>query len=161
MKTNLLNKDPLTPGTCEWCGSFCELDDACCSLSCEAQLNRLEATQGRLVLRVLKRWRKHSGRKGSPGEGAFSEITQHVDRFLRNDRLRREKHQQDRRTEEAAAKAKKAAPKPTGRVESSSVAPNPPEEDWMAREGRLAQYGDLDGGAPQSEDSSKRGFQPK
>ena len=126
MKTNLLNKDPLFPGTCEWCGKVCELEDSCCSLSCEAQLNRLEATQGRIVLRVLKRWRKHSGRKGSPGEGAFSEITQHADRFLRNDRLRREKHQQQRRNEEAAAKAPK--PKPSGRIESASVAPNPP--DW-------------------------------
>lgn len=35
------------------------------------------------------------------------------------------------------------------------------EEDWMAREGRLAQYGDLDGGLPQSEDHSRRGFEPR
>lgn len=35
------------------------------------------------------------------------------------------------------------------------------EEHWMAREGRLAQYGDLDGGLPQSEDHSRRGFEPR
>ena len=43
--------------------------------------------------------------------------------------------------------------------------PEPPEcrgqEDWMAREGRLAQYGDLDVGLPNSLDHSKRGFDPK
>ncbi|UUV43240.1 hypothetical protein RCCWILLIS_68 [Rhodobacter phage RcCWillis] len=41
----------------------------------------------------------------------------------------------------------------------------PPEcgadEDWIAREGRLAQYGDLDAGVPNNSDPSKRGFYPK
>ena len=46
MKTTILDKTPLTPGCCEWCGNLCELEDVACCLSCEAQLNRLEAAQG-------------------------------------------------------------------------------------------------------------------
>lgn len=37
----------------------------------------------------------------------------------------------------------------------------PEFEDWLAREGRLAQYGDLDGGIEQHLDPGKRGFVPK
>lgn len=107
MKTNLMDKTPLTPGTCEWCGQLCEEDDVACSLSCEAQLNRLEAAQGKIVLRVLKRWRKHRGRKGTPGEGAMTEAATIVDRFLRNDRERREYYGAERR-QKAAQEAEKA-----------------------------------------------------
>ena len=101
MKTNLIEKEPLTPGTCEWCGKPCEPEDAACSLSCEAQLARLEATQGKAVLRILKKWRKHRGRKGTPGEGAMSEAAALVDRFLKADRLRREEAGRKRRLAEA------------------------------------------------------------
>ena len=107
MKTNLMDKTPLTPGVCEWCGQLCEEDDVACSLTCEAQLNRLEAAQGKIVLRVLKRWRKHRGRKGTPGEGAMTEAAGLVDRFLKNDRVRREYMGAERRMEEAKAKAEK------------------------------------------------------
>lgn len=115
MRTNILDKEPLTPGTCEWCGKDCEMEDACCSLTCEAQLARLEAAQGRIILRHLKKWRKHRGRKGTPGEGAMTEIAAMTDKFLKNDRLRRESEGAKRRQAEAEAKAKAAAEKPDGR----------------------------------------------
>ena len=102
MKTNALDKDPITPGTCEWCGKICEMEDVACCLSCEAQLHRLEAAQGRLIVRTLKRWRKYRGSKGTPGEGAMTEVAKLVDGFLRTDRLRRERFQAARRE---AAKA--------------------------------------------------------
>ena len=112
MKTNMLDKTPLTPGSCEWCGNLCEMEDVACCLSCEAQLNRLEATQGWIILRHLKRWRKHRGRAGTPGEGAMSEITALMDRFLKGDRIRREKLQAEKRAAAAGKAASKiAAPK--------------------------------------------------
>lgn len=105
MKTNLIDNTPLTPGTCEWCGKLCEEEDTACSLSCEAQLLRLEAAQGRAVLRTLKRWRKHRGRKDTPGQGAIGEVAALVDRFLKTDRMRREELSYKRRQKEAAVKA--------------------------------------------------------
>ena len=133
MKTTMLDNKPMTPGTCEWCGNDCNPAGAACSLSCEAQMHRLEAVQGRMVLRILKRWRMHSGRKGSPGEGAFSEVTAMVDRFRRNDRLRREEMGQQRRQQavlDAAATSTKAKPKKTPPVPAQTAAPvvNQPEE---------------------------------
>lgn len=106
MKTNVMERDPLTPGSCEWCGKPCELEDAACSLSCEAMLHRLEATQGRLILRALKRWRKspnHAARNA-----AISEIVPRIDRFLTTDRLRREELAAQRRRAEAKAKERAA-----------------------------------------------------
>ena len=129
MKTNLLDTKPITPGTCEWCGKDCELEDTACSLSCEAQMRRLEAVQGRTVLRVLKLWRKHSGRKGSPGEGAFSEVTATVDRFLRTDRTRREEAGQQRRQKAAedAANKVKTPKKGAGRTQTAAPLVDQPE----------------------------------
>ena len=132
MKTNALDKTPLTPGTCEWCGKNCELEDVACSLSCEAQLHRVEAVQGRMILRTLKRWRKHRGAKGSPGEGAITEVAQMVDAFLKNDRQRREAHQNQQRREAAQREAEAKAPKPPRKApmarSSASPALSEPEE---------------------------------
>lgn len=127
MKTTLTNDEPLTPGYCEWCGNVTELENTACSLTCEAQLRRLDAQQGRAVLRVLKKWRKHRGRKGTPGEGAMTETAVMVDRFLKNDRRRREEMQ-------AQARAKAAAPPPEKkgkRVVAQTAAPvtNQPEDE--------------------------------
>lgn len=108
MRTSMLDTEPLAPGTCEWCGKDCELEDAACSLSCEAQLVRLEAAQGRLVIRTMKKWRKHRGRKGTPGEGAISEVATLVDGFNKQDRLRREKLSARRRRVQAEIDAKRA-----------------------------------------------------
>ena len=128
MKTNMLDKMPLTPGNCEWCGNLCEMEDVACCLSCEAQLNRLEATQGRIVLRHLKRWRKHRGRAGTPGEGAMSEVTALTDRFLKGDRIRREKLQAAKRAAAAGQAASKiAAPKDPAPQTAAPVV-NQPEE---------------------------------
>lgn len=150
MKTTMLNTTPITPGTCEWCGKNCELEDTACSLSCEALMRRQEAVQGRMVLRVLKLWRKHSGRKGSPGEGAFSQVTAMTDRFLRTDRQRREEMGAQRRQKEAEEKNKVKAPKKgAGQTQTAAPLVDQPE------------VGDLDGGAPNHDDPSKRGFNPK
>ena len=110
MQTNALLKEPLTPGSCEWCGKICELEDVACSLSCEAQIHRLEAVQGRAVLRGLKRWRKHRGARGTAGEGLLTEISLIVDSFMRGDRERREAHQRNQRSA-AAKEAREAADK--------------------------------------------------
>jgi len=127
MKTNMLDKTPLTPGNCEWCGNLCEVEDVACCLSCEAQLNRLEAVQGRIVLRHLKRWRKFRGRAGTPGEGAMSEVTQMTDRFLKGDRIRREKLQAAKRANATGDVAIKIAA-PTGRTETAAPVTSQPEE---------------------------------
>lgn len=127
MKTNMLDKSPLAPGCCEWCGNLCELDDVACCLSCEAQLNSLEAAQGRIVLRALKRWRKHRGRAGTPGEGAMSEVAALTDRFLKTDRIRREKLQAAKRANATGGvKIKIAAP--GGRTETAAPLTSQPEE---------------------------------
>ena len=109
MQTNALLKEPLTPGTCEWCGKVCEMEDVACSLSCEAQLHRLEAIQGRAVLRGLKRWRRYRGARGTAGEGLLTEISALVDTFLRTDRERREAHQQP-----SGQRGREARPGPQG-----------------------------------------------
>ena len=127
MKTNMLDKTPLTPGCCEWCGNTCELDDVACCLSCEAQLNRLEAAQGRIVLRVLKRWRKHRGRAGTPGEGALSEVASITDRFLKSDRIRREKLQAEKRSAAAGEAASKVRARP-GPTQTAAPVTNQPDE---------------------------------
>jgi len=131
----MLDTKPITPGTCEWCGKDCELEDAACSLSCEAQLLRLEAVQGRIVLRTLKLWRKHRGRKDTPGQGAMTEIAALVDRFLRTDRLRREEMGQQRRQRSAvdvaaAATKVKSESVPPARTQSAAPLVDRPEEPF-------------------------------
>lgn len=96
MRTSVLKRDPLFPGICEVCGKPCELEDAVCGITCEAELGRREREQGREVLRLLKRWRRYRGRKGTPGEGAISQVAETVDRFLRLDRERRDTLTQQR-----------------------------------------------------------------
>lgn len=131
MKTTMLDKTPLTPGCCEWCGNVCELEDVACCLSCEAQLNRLEAAQGRILLRVLKRWRKHYGRKDTPGQGAMTEATQITDRFLKLDRLRREKLQSEKRAAaagQASSKIKARGGEPTQTAAPVTDQPDEQEE---------------------------------
>lgn len=152
MKTSMLDVTPLTPGTCEWCGKNCELENTACSLSCEAQLRRLEAAQGLMVIRALKGWRRspnHAARNE-----AIAKIVPMVDGFLRTDRERRERAGAARRQKEAeAARAKaaqdEAALDGTGATQTSAPVTNQPE------------VGDLDGGFPQGHDANKRGFAPK
>lgn len=130
MQTNALLKTPLTPGICEWCGNPCEVEDVACSLSCEAQIHRVEALQGRAVLRGLKRWRKYRGARGSAGEGLLTEISLLVDAFSRADRERREKHQLNKRREAAAAEAKVKA---DAELPLQTAAPVSTQPDWRDR----------------------------
>lgn len=103
----MLEKEPLTPGCCEWCGKDTEPGQWACSLTCESLLHRLEATQGRLVIRALKRWRmspNHAARNE-----AIANIVPRVDKFLKTDRKRREAFQHERRAKAEAEKAAKMA----------------------------------------------------
>lgn len=107
MKMLMPHVEPLLVGVCEWCGKECDEEDTACCISCEAQLARLEANQGRKVLRLLKKWRlkpNHDNRNA-----AVSEVSALVDKFNRIDRVRREEAGAARRRaeEEAAAKEKK------------------------------------------------------
>ncbi len=108
LRSTFLHLDPLTPGTCEWCGKDCDPVDAFCCVSCEAQNRRLESAQGLLVIRALKQWRRHRGRKGTPGEGQITEVAALVDRFTKADRRRREKMAEQRRLDETTTKEKGA-----------------------------------------------------
>lgn len=112
MKTSMLNLTPVHPGTCEWCGKLCELEDSACSLACEAKVNQLDAVQGRAVLRALKLWRKHRGRKGTPGEGKMTDVANMIDGFLKNDRKRRLFLTNQRAEAEAKAAETPAPPLP-------------------------------------------------
>ena len=99
LSLNILAKESLTPGFCEHCGTALPegVADSCCSLPCEAQLNRLEALQGRAIIRELKRWRmkpNHAARNA-----AIAEIVPRVDKFLSYDQRRREIAAEERRTE--------------------------------------------------------------
>ncbi len=152
MRTSMLDTKPITPGTCEWCGKDCELEDSACSLSCEAQMVRLEAVQGRMVLRTLKVWRKHRGRKDTPGQGAMTEVAAMVDGFLRTDRLRREEACAKRRAKVAVKEISEANAPALARLASVQTAA--PVVDQP-------EVGDLGGGVPNHDDPTKRGFTPR
>lgn len=122
MKTTLLDKDPLIPGTCEWCGKDCELEDTCCSLSCEAQLHRIEAVQGRMLIRAIKRWRikpNHAGRTDM-----LRELQSKVDRMLRTDRRRRETFGAERRDLAEALKQQEATKTKKPEPDTEKESPN-------------------------------------
>jgi predicted nucleic acid-binding Zn ribbon protein len=99
VKTSLTNRVPITPGTCEVCGKPCELEDAACSIPCEAALARREREQGKEIIRLAKLWRKHRGRKGTPGEGALTRIASAVDAMLQADRTNLKKLRTQRELE--------------------------------------------------------------
>ena len=154
MRTTMLKTVPLTPGTCEWCGKDCELEDMACSLSCEALIRREEAAQGMLVIRSLKAWRRkpnHAARNA-----AIAEIVPVIDRFLSNDRKRREEAAAKRRQQAADAAAKAAKGKAP---EAPQDAPTAPQTAAPVID--QPEVGDLDGGLPQSHDANRRGFDPK
>jgi len=96
--SNMLDAKPMLNGTCEYCGADCDPMQATCSLTCEAQLRRLEAAQGRLVIRHMKRWRL--SRTHESRNAMMALVTPTVDRFLRNDQARREKANAERRASE-------------------------------------------------------------
>lgn len=113
LSNNFVARDPLTPGTCEVCGKPCELTDATCSLACEAILHKREMKQGRELVRELKLWRKHRGRKGTPGEGGMTRIAARVDAMLKEDRAARETRIAARKEAETQKEEADAVPTPT------------------------------------------------
>lgn len=85
---------PLTPGLCDWCG--CKVGRApsgvqrsYCSPECRVSYNNQLAKEGKAVMQMLRLWRKHRGRKGTPGEGKISDIAHRVDGFLAADAERK------------------------------------------------------------------------
>ncbi len=104
LRSTVLNTEPLTPGICEWCGQDTDPVNAYCCLTCEAQGTRLEAVQGRMVVRAMKVWRRYRGAKESPGAEGFAKVCELIDRFNRSDRLRREEMGRQRRAKEAEEK---------------------------------------------------------
>lgn len=107
MDNPLFNSKPLLNGTCEWCGVDIDPLNSTCSLRCEAQLRRLEAAQGRIIIRAVKRWRL--GPNHAARNEMLAELTDKTTRFLRQDRLRREDAQQARR--QAVKDAEMAEPR--------------------------------------------------
>lgn len=95
--TSFLKLQPLLVGVCEWCGKSCSDMDATCSLTCEAQVARLEADRGRRIVRTLMRWRRSRGRKGTEGEGQLMAISKTIDRYLKIDQQRRQTETENRR----------------------------------------------------------------
>lgn len=81
---------PLKPGRCDWCGNRPPRGRAYCGPACRVSYNNALAAQGKAVMQLLKHWRAHRGRKGTPGEGVLSEVAHRVDQILREDRERRE-----------------------------------------------------------------------
>lgn len=118
LRSTVLNTEPLTPGICEWCGVDTDPVNAYCGLSCEAQGTRLEAVQGRMVVRAMKLWRRHRGAKDTPGAEGFAKVCELVDRFNKADRLRREELGRQRRAKAAEEKANADKPS-TGRPAAS------------------------------------------
>lgn len=96
MTSTLLPDRPLRPGTCEWCGAACKPEDTTCGIACEAKLVRHEKATGRAVLRAMKEWRMHRGRKGTPGEGAMGRASAMIDALLKEDTARRKMMKADR-----------------------------------------------------------------
>lgn len=86
--STLLYDTPLTPGKCEWCGKPCDQHMIACSVACEARVAFREKNEGRAMIRALKLWRKHRGRKGTPGEGAMGQTAALIDAMLKADRQR-------------------------------------------------------------------------
>ena len=79
---------PLKRGLCDWCGNKAGHGRSYCSPECRTKYNNKLAAQGKSVMQLLKIWRKHRGRKGTPGEGKLGDVTHRIDEILREDRQR-------------------------------------------------------------------------
>lgn len=101
---------PLYPGCCEWCGVDVLPDRNTCGPRCEAALQVAEKTVARRALAELKLWRRHRGRKGTPGEGAMTRLAALTDAHLAESRARRDRMIKER-WQAAQAKADAAAAK--------------------------------------------------
>lgn len=78
---------PLTRGRCSWCGAKVK-GKFYCSPDHRTKYNNLQNAQGKAIIQIAKVWRKHRGRKGTPGEGLIGELTDRLDKLNAEDRDR-------------------------------------------------------------------------
>jgi len=86
---------PLQAGRCDWCGGKTPRGRTYCNAKCRVAYNNLLGRQGKSVMQMLKLWRKHRGRKGTPGEGMIGDIATRVDQMLAEDRERKARMRRD------------------------------------------------------------------
>jgi predicted nucleic acid-binding Zn ribbon protein len=79
---------PLQPGFCDFCGHTAPVGKSYCDSKCRVAYNNLLARQGKVVMQMLKIWRRHRGAKGSPGAAMIGQIAARVDLALKEDRER-------------------------------------------------------------------------
>lgn len=128
LRQNFQKLDPMTPGSCEYCGKETDPVNAFCSLTCEAMNRRLESAQGLLVIRELKRWRKspnHAARND-----ALSKVVPTVDRMLASDRKRRERMAAERRAAEEDATKPETTAEPGKAIEHIRRVGTESTGDW-------------------------------
>lgn len=80
---------PLERGRCDYCGNPAPRGRSYCCSTCRVAYNNLLGRQGKAVMQMLKLWRKHRGRRGTPGEGMIGEIANRVDALLKEDQARK------------------------------------------------------------------------
>ncbi|UFS68233.1 hypothetical protein LO749_21570 (plasmid) [Paracoccus denitrificans] len=79
---------PLRRGRCDWCGRKTPRGRVYCSSQCRERYNSLVTRQGKALVQSLKLWRLHRGRRGTPGAGKITLISERVDALLAEDRQR-------------------------------------------------------------------------
>lgn len=80
---------PLQRVSCDFCGRTTAEDRTYCGKECHVAYNNLLARQGKAVMQMLKHWRMHRGRNGTPGEGMIGEVASRVDAMLTEDQARK------------------------------------------------------------------------
>ena len=88
-----LEPKAITPGLCDWCGAKVKRGRIYCGPPCRVAYNNLLGRQGKVVMQLLKHWRKHRGAKDTPGEGKIGDVARRVDTMLNEDRARHAKMQ--------------------------------------------------------------------
>lgn len=79
---------PLRRGHCDWCGGRCPKGRTYCCSECRERYNALLTRQGKALVQLLKQWRMHRGRVGTPGAGKLTLVSSRVDLLLTEDRQR-------------------------------------------------------------------------
>lgn len=79
---------PLRRGFCDWCGGEVSKGRVYCGRECRERYNALTLRQGKALVQLLKQWRLHRGRKGTPGAGKITLVSARVDLLLAEDRAR-------------------------------------------------------------------------
>lgn len=87
----------IQPGCCDFCGAPAKFPKKYCSPGCRTAYNNLLAAQGKAVMQALKLWRKHRGRKNTPGQDMISFVARRVDAMLEADRDRKTQLEESRK----------------------------------------------------------------